>query len=142
MNWIYSNDVLLGWLAAIAAFLFIVTLLLLPVLVILIPEDYFDEARRRPSSQARTASALLRAPVLVFKNLLGLFLVAVGLVMLVTPGQGLMTILVGFMLTNFPGKYRVERWIIRRAAVRQAVNWLRQKANRPPLIYREDRSTD
>jgi len=60
----------------------------------------------------RTAAgqSLLVLIVGAFKNLLGVLLFMLGLIMLVTPGQGILTLLFGLMLMNFPGKYRVERW--------------------------------
>jgi hypothetical protein len=55
-------------------------------------------------------------------------LVVAGLVMLVVPGQGLLTIVVGLMLLDFPGKYRLERWLATRPKVWQSINWLRRRA--------------
>jgi hypothetical protein len=53
--------------------------------------------------------------------------------MLVLPGQGLLAILVGVMLANFPGKYALERRIISRPAVARGVNRIREMAGRPPF---------
>ena len=54
--------------------------------------------------------------------------------MLVLPGQGVLTILIGIMFINFPGKYRLERWVVMRAPVLGAINRLRANAGRMPLI--------
>ncbi len=67
------------------------------------------------------------------KNLLGGVLVVLGLVMLLTPGQGLLTLLIGLMLMNFPGKYRLERWLVTRPGVLRALNWLRARQGHQPL---------
>lgn len=53
--------------------------------------------------------------------------------MLVTPGQGVLTILIGLSLLDLPGKRAVERRLIGNPAVLRAVNALRAKAHRPPL---------
>ena len=53
--------------------------------------------------------------------------------MLLTPGQGLLSILVGIMLMDLPGKYKVQRTIIRKEKVLSTINWLRGQAHRPPL---------
>jgi hypothetical protein len=53
--------------------------------------------------------------------------------MLVLPGQGLITLFVGFFLIDFPGKYRFEKWLIRRKAVHRPINWLRRKSGREAL---------
>ena len=54
--------------------------------------------------------------------------------MLVLPGQGLLTLLVGFLLVDAPGKYRLERWLVSRKAVLRPINWLRRRKGRQPLI--------
>ena len=50
-----------------------------------------------------------------------------------TPGQGLLTLLVGLLLMNFPGKYRLERWLVGRRGVLTALNWLRRRGGHPPF---------
>jgi hypothetical protein len=71
--------------------------------------------------------------VIVAKNLLGILLALAGLVMLVVPGQGLLTLVAGLMLVDFPGKYRLERWLATRPPVWRSINWLRRRAGREPL---------
>ncbi|RME33433.1 MAG: hypothetical protein D6786_07715, partial [Gammaproteobacteria bacterium] len=61
-----------------------------------------------------------------------LFLLA-GLIMLFTPGQGLLTMLVGLLLMNYPGKYRLERWLVTRPRVLETLNWIRARTGHPPL---------
>jgi len=53
--------------------------------------------------------------------------------MIVTPGQGLLTILIGVTLLDFKGKHELERKLVRQPSVLRAVNWLRAKAGRAPL---------
>jgi len=60
-----------------------------------------------------------------------------GIAMLVLPGQGILAILGGIELMDFPGKYRLERWIVSRPAVLRSVNWLRRRMGRPPLVFEE-----
>jgi hypothetical protein len=59
--------------------------------------------------------------------------IAAGIAMLVLPGQGLLTILIGFLMLDFPGKYRVEKWLVSRRRLLGAINWLRRRAGRVPL---------
>jgi hypothetical protein len=102
------------------------------VVIVRIPADYFTHQRRQFMPGRNPA---LRIVLRVLKNLLGVAVVAVGIVTSIpgVPGQGFLTILIGLMLLDFPGKFAVERWIIRRRAIRGAANWLRRKAGRPPL---------
>lgn len=127
---------ILGWLFAVSAGLFVLTPLAVGWLVVRLPRDYFT-ARRRPRG-VWTLSPSLRPVVLVVKNLLGAVLALAGLVMLFVPGQGLLTIAAGLMLLDFPGKYRLERWLVTRPRVWRAINWLRCRAGRVPLDHPEE----
>lgn len=126
------RDLDLLWLALLVGLPFVGTLLLVPWLVVRLPADYFH-ATHRPTLLWARLHPLLRALLLVGKNLLGLSVMLMGVAMLVLPGQGLLTILIGLLLLDFPGKYRFERWLVRRAPVLRACNWLRQRAGRQPL---------
>jgi hypothetical protein len=53
--------------------------------------------------------------------------------MLVLPGQGILTIATGLLLMDYPGKFRLERRIVATPMVLKGLNWLRAKANQPPL---------
>ena len=112
--------------------LFIVSLAVIPWLVTKIPADYFHEEHRR-AGLSDNRSLLLQL-LLVFKNLCGCLLIALGLVMLVLPGQGLLTIIIGLFLMNFPGKYKLERTLVSRPKVLSSLNWVRAKAHKPPLV--------
>ena len=67
------------------------------------------------------------------KNIIGYTLIIGGILMLVLPGQGLFTILIGLMLSNYPGKYFIERKFIAIPSILRTINWLRKKSNSPPI---------
>lgn len=69
------------------------------------------------------------------KMLVGVSFLLIGLVMLVLPGQGLITMLIGFSLLPFPGKNKMEQNILSRKSVRSSLNWIRIKANKDPFIF-------
>lgn len=83
----------------------------------------------------------MRPLILIAKNLVGLVLLIAGIAMLVLPGQGLLTIAVGLVLIDFPGKFRLERWLATRRPVWRSLNWLRKRAGRPELTRPEPSST-
>ena len=112
--------------------LFVVSLAVIPWLVTKIPADYFHEEYRRLSLSGDRSPAIQL--LVVFKNLLGCVLIVLGLVMLVLPGQGILTIVIGLFLMNFPGKYKLERSLVSRPKVLSSLNWIRAKADKPPLI--------
>ncbi len=50
----------------------------------------------------RRQHPVFRVIILVFKNFLGGVLVIGGLIMFLTPGQGILTLVIGILLLNFP----------------------------------------
>lgn len=121
------------WLLSLLLFLpFLGTLLLVPLLVIRLPADYFTRRRRQPLLWG-ARHPVPRFLVRLLKNLLGLIVILMGITMLVLPGQGLLSIVLGFLLLEFPGKFRAERWLISRPPVLRTVNWMRAKRGREPI---------
>ena len=96
------------------------------------PADYFSHEKREPVSDLYGWPPL-RYLVAALKNFVGAVLIVFGLLLLLTPGQGLLTILIGTMLLNFPGKYRLERWFITRPGVLNGLNWARAKLGKGPV---------
>jgi hypothetical protein len=121
---------LIIWFGSISLFIFLFSLLTIKWLVALIPEDYFIN---RKASKMRSSNPVLWYIVLIIKNVVGYSLVLGGIMMLVLPGQGVFTIIIGLMLSNYPGKYSIERKFIAIPSILKSINWLRQKSNKPPL---------
>ena len=133
LAWMKEHDALLWWVMAGSFALTVGTLLALPWIVSRIPDDYFATKERPPISEVSEHPAL-RWTLRILRNLFGLILVLLGLVMLVGPGQGLIAILAGLLIADFPGKRRLEMWVIRRPGLLKGINWLREHRGRPPLI--------
>jgi hypothetical protein len=78
---------------------------------------------------------VVRALGLVARNLLGLVLILVGLVMALpgVPGQGILTMIIGLTLLDFPGKRGIERRALRHPRILHAINSLRARFHRPPV---------
>lgn len=133
LEWIRHNEITLIILGITSVFTFIGTLILVPVLVVRLPVDYFAHPDRHRHPWL-TIHPVFRIFVLMGKNLLGVILVCAGILMLVLPGQGILTILIGLTLIDFPGKFTFERWLVTRPAVLKSVNWLRRRAGRKHLV--------
>lgn len=101
-----------------------------------IPPTFFLDGHSRDWGNHR--SHWFRWSVKIAKNLAGLVLVVLGIIQLFVPGQGLLTILIGVVLLDFPGKRRVERKIVSRPKVLAAINHLRARYGRPPLVVVEE----
>ena len=121
------------WIATASFVIFVISLASIPYIVAAIPVDYFHYQRRH-HAQDRSGHPLVRLTVVSLKNLLGAILVCAGFIMLFTPGQGLLSMLFGLMIMNYPGKYRLECWIIKRPLILKAVNKLRDRHGKPPLL--------
>lgn len=120
------------WGSGVSLFVALAGMLCLPWFITRLPPDYFCQPDRRSRDSLQTSAAGHLFLSLV-KNAAGFLLVILGMIMLVTPGQGVLTILAGLFLMQFPGKYRLERWLVGRPGVLPAMNWLRAKRAKPPF---------
>jgi hypothetical protein len=132
MDWLSSHENLLHQLGTLSLILLLVTVVVLPIAVAKLPEDYFEREKREPASSKRK-HPLLWGIISLLKNVLGLLMILAGLVMLVLPGQGTVAILVGVAMTNFPGKYKLQRRIASQPAVLKTLNKVRELAKEPPF---------
>jgi len=125
-------ELLLLWAGGLSLLGLATVVLGVPWVVARLPRDYFNQAHRavwRSSGEEPWFALVLGG----LKNLVGAVLVLLGVIMLVTPGQGLITLLVGLLLMNFPGKYQLERWLVGRRGVLSALNWMRRRGGHPPF---------
>ncbi len=130
-----STD-LLTTLAIASVIMFIGSLLVIPWIIKRMPEDYFLQEKRHVA-KFRNYHPLVYLLLRILKNIAALVFITAGLVMLFTPGQGLLTILVGLGLSDFPGKFTLERRIVRNKNIFKALNWVRKRAGTTPLLYPE-----
>jgi len=132
LNTLTEYKWLIGGVAIASALLFVVTLFALPLIIIRLPVDYFGD-RERHRAPWQDYHPVFAALVYGLKNIAGFVFVIFGIIMLVTPGQGILSILIGLTMMNYPGKYRCERWLISRRHLWHAVGWIRRRAGVPPL---------
>ena len=118
---------------SISVLLFVLSLIGLPLALTRMPADFFSRPERRRLKLAERKRPFWFVVLRSLKNALGGILLVLGLLMLFVPGQGLLTIFVALFLLDFPGKHRLQRWVISRPAVHRPVNALRRRARRPPL---------
>ncbi len=106
-------------------------------ILIKLPPDYFIGPDPPPFWNDR--HPLLRAAGKIGKNLLGVALVILGIILSLpgVPGQGILTILIGLMFIDLPGKRRVEQNLLRRPRVRAAINRIRRRFGKPDLMVEE-----
>ncbi len=135
-NWLPASLVahtdLLAWMAIISVITFVISIVLIPIVISRLPENYFLPHYRNQLLQHRGFG---RAFIMLAKNIIGLVLVVAGFLMFFIPGQGILTMLIGLGLMNFPGKYKMERKLVSRPAVLKSMNWIRNKAGVAALLH-------
>ena len=130
--WIFGHQNLLVWTGLASVSIFILSLFSLPWLVAKIPEDYFLSEKRAETPWKGNSPGVWLS-MFVAKNVVGYLLLLSGFLMLFLPGQGILTMLTGLLLMDYPGKFKLERKIALSPAVLSKLNWLRGKAHQPPL---------
>jgi hypothetical protein len=125
------NSILIGAALFVASFLF--NLGIVSFILVKLPADHFAKSRKRKFMEG--SSPVVRVAAVIGKNILGVLLVALGVVLSLpgVPGQGLLTILLGVMLLDFPGKHRLEQKLLSRPSIVNAINGLRGRFGKPPL---------
>ena len=119
-----------AWIVILSVLTLIPSILSALVLIIYLPTDYFT----REKHISIVTNPVLRVFLRILKNMFGVIALILGLIMLFTPGQGVLTVLVGVILCDFPGKRKLERKLIARPALLTAVNRIRARYNRPPIV--------
>jgi hypothetical protein len=129
LAWLSRNVVLLvaGYVVATA-----VTLLILVVMLAGLPATYFQDGAGVQSRPRGGVNVLVR----LARNALGLVLVVLGLFLSLPaiPGQGVLTLLIGVMLMDFPGKRSLEQKLVARPRVFETMNRVRAWLGRPLLV--------
>lgn len=99
------------------------SIVLVPRFLAKLPPNYLQQGEEPQHS----------LPLRIARNVLGVVLVALGVAMLLLPGQGLLTLLVGLLLVDFPGKHELVRRLMSRPKVLSLVNKLRSHRGAGPL---------
>ena len=139
LEWIQHLWANASWVSIIVsgiliAAMFALSYVAVSVVLVKLPADYFHPDytyRMLPNSHP-----ILRTIGIGLKNLLGIVLILSGIVLSFpgVPGPGLLTIFIGVMLTDIPGKRRVEAKLISRPSILSGINKLRQRYKKPPFL--------
>ncbi|MDH5724178.1 MAG: hypothetical protein OEY60_01780, partial [Nitrospira sp.] len=103
----------------------------IPFILVRLPTDFFDT--RVPRRWMENHHPVLRLLGHVVKNVVGAIFLFAGFLMLFLPGQGILTMLIGVTMLDFPGKRKLEARMIGQPAILNTINNMRQKFGKPPL---------
>ena len=123
---------ILSWLAICSLFIFFFSILAINFVIKIIPVDYFDSTKRE-LSPFKTSNSIIWLIFFIIKNIMGYLLILGGILMLVLPGQGLLTILLGLIFSDYPGKYKLEKKLITIKPIYRYINWVRKKSDIEPI---------
>ena len=130
--WITGNQEILITIGLASAVVFFASLASLPWLVAMIPTDYFMSKKRQRSPWKDKFPAIWFF-IFIGKNMIGYLMLFAGTLMLFLPGQGLLTMVAGLLMMDYPGKFSLERRVALTPSIMSKLNWLRSKAKKPPL---------
>jgi len=132
LEFLKRKDVILG--ISLFVITFVASIGIMTLILVKVPPDYFQESYSRSFMEDRRPA--LRWAGLIGKNVLGAILVLLGIIMSIpcVPGQGVLTILLGIMLLDLPGKRRLEQKILSQPKILERINRLRHKFSKPPLM--------
>ncbi len=123
-------DVLIG-LTVASIIGFIGSLIAIPLILVRLQADYFDT--RTPRHWMKDQHPVLRLSGLVVKNVVGVVFLLAGFAMLFLPGQGLLTMLIGVSLMDFPRKRELEAKMVGQPTLLGVINAMRHRYGKPPL---------
>lgn len=129
-DWFSQHSLILGLLAAGSLIMLLASIVATPWLVARLPTDYLLQRDNRTPRHP-----IIRLAIDALRTLLGIALIILGLTMLIVPGPGFITLLIGLSIARFPGKRRLLRHIASRESVFNSLNWMRERHSRPPLLH-------
>jgi hypothetical protein len=110
----------------------LLNIVVIGIVFVKIPPHYFSPHYQ--DDFLPNARWITRWGAVVAKNFAGVAMVLIGIVQLVGPGQGILSILTGLILLDIPGKRPLEARIIQRPSILAAVNKLRARYRKEPLV--------
>ncbi len=122
---------LLGLLSLVT---FLGSLIAVPWIINNMDADYFKNHWVQRAEKRRT-HVVVATLILAGRSSIGALLFIAGVAMLFLPGQGVLTMLIGICVMEFPGKQRLLKKIIAQKKVQQGLNWIRQKGGKPRFEF-------
>lgn len=136
LQFLKTHDEIIIWVSSISFITFVGTLAAIPFIIIRLPSDYFI----KDQNLARRCCAnrpVLKTLLVILKNVLGIIFMIMGFIMLFIPGQGILTMLIGYSLLDFVNMRGPVYKIVKRPSVYQFINRIRVKNDKEPIELRE-----
>ena len=134
MELLSKYSLLLEWLGLLSLMTFIGSLIAIPVIIARLPANYFIR-HWQIVAERRERYPFVGKLTIVFRNGVGFVFLVAGIAMLLLPGQGIITILIGISFMDFPKKHQLVDYLVRRPRVIRVLNWIREKERKPPFEF-------
>ena len=134
MEYLKEYHFVVGWLGLLSVVTFIGSIISIPWIISRLPANYFVRHRQLVDERHKLHPLMARF-VFGMRNGFGFIFLLAGIAMLVLPGQGIITILIGISLMDFPKKHTVVDYLVRRPQVINLLNWIRKKERKPPFEF-------
>ncbi|MFT5895431.1 MAG: hypothetical protein ACI8VW_002306 [bacterium] len=128
--WLSEYTLFFSTAAGASILLMIVSVAATPWFVASLPSDYLQ-----PKILDSRPMNLFGVLILTFRNIVGFAFVILGLILMVTPGPGLVVLLAGISLAEFPGKQRLLISIAVQPNVFKSLNWMRTRRGKTPFEF-------
>lgn len=134
MTFFQEYSLIFEWLGLLSVVTFIGSLIAVPWIIGKLSVDYFIQHRKRVTE--RHEQHPVAAKIIFFtRNIIGFVLLLAGIAMLILPGQGIITILIGISFMDFPRKHVIVDYLICRPRIIRFLNWIRKKEKKPPFEF-------
>jgi len=127
-TWLHQHSGFIVILGAVAFVVLLTTLLATPWILARLPSDYFSHT---PSISPRSLSNTI---ISIIRTVAGTLLIFLGLAVILTPVPGIVLMVLGLALCDFPGKHKLLVRLVRLPSVLSFLNWIREKSNKPPFV--------
>tara|TARA_B100000767_G_C19751781_1_gene531146 strand:+ start:1821 stop:2261 length:441 start_codon:yes stop_codon:yes gene_type:complete len=138
LGWLESYSSILISLGGLSILILLLSIVGMGWFIAQIPEDYFIHDKRQ-AKQWNKYSSEAKIAIMISKNILGGIMIIGGLFLLILPGQGLLTMIIGLLLIDYPGKFKLEQKIISIPSIFKSLNWFRAKAKKSNLLHPQKR---
>jgi len=124
---------IITWLGIVSTFTFFLSLTIIPWVIYKLDKDFFIHLHEHKKKEDEHPVIFILLRVLRYSA--GIILLSAGILMLFLPGQGILTILFGISLLDFPAKRTVTIRLLSCQSVQSSLNWIRKKGNRTPFSF-------
>ncbi len=134
MEFLRHYSLVVELLGILSVLTFIGSLIAIPWIIGRLPVDYII-LHRKLVEERHGRHPVWAKIIFVTRNVVGIFFLLAGIAMLVLPGQGIITILIGISFMDFPRKHKFVDYLIQRPRVIRLLNWIRRKEKKPPFEF-------